>query len=221
ERLREAIPHLPLYRELAKIRCDCELPFDIDELEVKAPDLDGLRELYTRLELFSLIKRRLPSPEPGAVPASDEPEAPRRYETVLTERELDAWIERITASPLVGLAIESDDPDYMRAQLVGLALSIEAGEAAYVPLAHRSTEAPEQLDRDAVLERLRSWLESDAAAKVVHDGKRALHVLARHGITLRGVRHDTMLESYVLNSVATRHDLDSIASKYLGIRTVT
>src|SRR5690554_5932019 len=107
ERLREAIPHLPLYRELAKIRCDCELPFDIDELDVKAPDLDGLRELYTRLELFSLIKRRLPSPEPGAVSASDEPEAPRRYETVLTERELDAWIERITASPLVGLAIES------------------------------------------------------------------------------------------------------------------
>jgi len=221
ESLREAIPHLPLYRELATIRCDCELPFGLDELEVKAPDIDGLRELYTRLELFSLIKRRLPSPEPGAMPPPAEPETPRRYETVLTEAQLDAWIERIAAAPLVALDVRSDRPDYMHARLVGLALSVQPGEAAYIPLAHRSTEAPDQLDRDAVLERLTPWLESDAAAKVVHDGKLASHVLARHGITLRGVRHDTMLESYVLNSVATRHDLDAIASKYLGLKTVT
>src|SRR5690606_25690174 len=90
-----------------------------------------------------------------------------------------------------------------------------------VPLAHRSTAAPQQLDRDAVLRRLAPWLESESAAKVGHDLKRAAHVLARHDIALRGVRHDTMLESYVLNSVATRHDLDAIARKYLGIQTVT
>src|SRR5690606_5380754 len=105
--------------------------------------------------------------------------------------------------------------------LVGVAFSVQPGEAAYVPLAHQPTAAPEQLERDAVLKRLRPWLESESAAKVGHDLKFAAHVLARHGIALRGMRYDTMLESYVLNSVAVRHDLDAIAAKYVGVKKVT
>jgi len=222
ERLREAVPDLPLFRELATIRCDCELPFGIDDLRVEPPDVDGLRALYTRLELHSLIKRRLPAAEPGAGPSPDEHAGPRDYETVLTEARLDAWLERIAGAPLVALDVEADrSDDYMRTALVGLAVSVRPGEAAYIPLAHRDAAAPKQLDRDAVLRRLKPWLESESAAKVGHDLKLAAHVLARHGIALRGVRHDTMLESYVLNSVATRHDLHGIARKYLGLQTVT
>src|SRR5690606_5024780 len=220
ERLREALPDLPLFRELATIRCDCDLPFGIEDLKVQAPDIDALRALYSRLELFSLIKRRLPEPEPGAVPPPDEAETPRNYETVLTEAHLDAWIERITHAPLVALDVEADRSEYMRAALVGLAFSVQPGEAAYVPLAHQPTAAPEQLERDAVLKRLRPWLESESAAKVGHDLKSAAHVLARHGIALRGMRYDTMLESYVLNSVAVRHALDAIAAKYVGVKKV-
>jgi len=221
ERLREALPHLPLYRDLATIRCDCDLPFGIDDLTMQAPDIDGLRTLYARLELFSLIKRRLPEPEPGALEPNAEPEPDRNYELVLTEAQLDGWIERITAAPLVALDVETNGFDYMQAELVGLALSVKTGEAAYIPLGHRSTEAPQQLDRDAVLARLRPWLEDESAAKAGHDSKRMAHVLARHEIALAGMRFDTMLESYVLNSVGTRHDLDAIASKYIGLKTVT
>ena len=217
ERLRDALGELPLYRELATIRCDCELPFDIDDLAVKAPDLDALRDLYTRLELFSLMRRRLPEAA-AAEPA--QADTPRNYVTVLTEAELDAWIRRIEAAELVGFDTETNGLDYMRSDLVGLSISVEGYEAAYIPVGHTYPGAPEQLDLEYVLDRLKPWLESDSAAKVGHHLKFDMHVLARYGIALRGVRHDTMLESYVLNSVATRHDMDSIASKYLGESTI-
>ncbi len=223
ERLREALPDLPLFRELATIRCDCDLPLSVDELTVGPPDIDGLRALYARLELYSLIKRRLPEPADDDldVPLDVVDDASLSYELILTVAQLDGWIDRLRTAPLAALGVTTDVPGYMRAELVGVALSTTHGEAAYIPFRHRYAGAPEQLDRDTVIERLRPWLESETSIKVGHDIKFAAHVLARDGIALRGARYDTMLESYVLNSVGTRHDLDAIAAKYLSVATVT
>ena len=129
---------------------------------------------------------------------------------------LERWCERIAAAPLVALDTETTSLAYMRAELVGISLAVTPGEAAYIPLAHRYPGAPDQLNREAVLERLKPWLES-AAPKVGHHLKYDAHIFANHGIALRGIEHDTMLESYVLNSTATRHDMDSVAALYLGI----
>src|SRR5699024_10778959 len=126
---------------------DCELPFGIDELDVKPPDVDALRALYARLELFSLIRRRLPEGAAAAgEPIDAAPDLPRDYVTVLTEAELDAWIERIEAADLVSLDTETNGLDYMRCDLVGLSVSVAENEAAYIPVAHTYPGAPEQLD---------------------------------------------------------------------------
>ena len=220
ERLRDALPDLPLYRELATIRCDCELPFGVDELVVAPPDIDGLRALYARLELSSLIKRRLPEPTETDLPP-DPLDAPTSYELVLTVAQLDGWLERLRTAPLAALAVTTDTLGYMRAELVGIAVSTAHGEAAYIPFGHRYAGAPEQIDRAAVIARLRPWLEAESSSKVVHDLKFAAHVLMRDDVALRGARYDTMLVSYVLNSVGTRHDPDAIAAKYLNVATVT
>ena len=137
----------------------------------------------------------------------------------MTSADLERWCERIAAAPLVALDTETTSLAYMRAELVGISLAITPGEAAYIPLAHRYPGAPDQLNREAVLERLKPWLES-AAPKVGHHLKYDAHIFANHGIALRGIEHDTMLESYVLNSTATRHDMDSVAALYLGIATI-
>ncbi|HEX7081159.1 MAG TPA: DNA polymerase I [Gammaproteobacteria bacterium] len=217
ERLREAVPQLPLYRRLATIQRDCDLPFTIDDLAVKPPREEALRALYGRLELFSLIRRRLtPAEGQDAIPGAAE-EEPRSYETVLTEAQLDTWLERVRSAELAAVDVEANGGDYMHAELVGIAMSVRPGEAAYIPLGHTYPGAPAQLDRARVLARLRPWLES-AAPKVVHDVKFAAHVFGRAGIRLEGALYDTMLESYVWNSVATRHELAAIAAKYAGVR---
>jgi DNA polymerase-1 len=187
--------------------------------------------LFERLEFTRLLRRVRDESRPGATaatPAATAPEpaaphaagaAPKHYETILTTADLERWCERIAAAPLVALDTETTSLSYMRAELVGIALAVAPGEAAYVPLAHRFPGAPDQLDRTAVLARLKPWLES-RAPKVGHHLKYDAHVFANHGIALEGLEHDTMLESYVLNSVATRHDMDSVAALYLGIETV-
>jgi len=219
ERLRGARGDLGLFRELATIRCDCDLPLALEDLTVKPAEEEALRALYARLELFSLMKRRLPQSESAAAPVAVE-EDTRQYETVLTTRKLDEWLDKIRAAPLVSLDLETTGLDYMLAELVGISLSVRPGEAAYIPVGHRYPGAPDQLGRDLVLRRLASWLESGAAEKVGHNLKFDAHILGRYGIALRGARYDSMLESYVLNSVATRHDKDSIAARYLGLQTV-
>jgi DNA polymerase-1 len=219
EQLRAAIPDLPLFRELATIRCDCGLPLTVDDLAVAQPDVDGLRALYARLELSSLSKRRLPAPAaaPAAPAAAATP--PGIYETVATWAALEAWIERIATAPLVAFDTETTSLDYMQAELVGIALAVAPGTAAYIPLRHRYPGVPPQLDAEAVLRALQTWLES-SAPKVGHHIKYDAHVLRRCGIELGGIAHDTMIESYVLNSTATRHDMDSVAASYLGIETI-
>jgi DNA polymerase-1 len=224
ERLRAALPDLPLYKNLVTIRCDVSLE-GTTELTRHAPDTAKLREIYERLELRSLLRRLAPDEAAaGANPGTEQtPCAPleaKNYTTILSDAELDEWLEKINAAELVALDTETTSLRYMEAELVGISFAVGKGEAAYLPLAHDYPGAPEQLDRTAVLARLRPWLESNEHAKVGHHLKYDAHIFRNYGIQLGGIEHDTMLESYVLDSTATRHDMDSVAQRYLGIQTV-
>ena len=227
DRLRASLDTLDLAKELATIRCDVELPLSLDDLHLRAPDVARLTSIFERLEFGRLLRRvrdgGLPAAQSArASPAEPGPATPPgeavagRYATVTTLVELDQWIARLESAPLVALVVAATGDGYVRAELTGLALAVAPGEAVYVPLAHRYPGAPEQIGRDAALDRLRAWL-SSGAAKVGHDLKYAAHVLANHGITLGGIAHDTMLESYVLNSNATNHELGACAAQYVGL----
>jgi len=214
ESLRATLDKLPLFKQLATIVCDVELDVEPGQLRLGDPDEKRLRELYERLELKSLLKRVVIEPDPKPAAAKAE------YETVLTEKALEKWLKRIDKAALVALDTETTSLNYMEAEIVGISVCVKTGEAAYIPLAHRYPGAPDQLDRSAVLERMRTWLESDAP-KVGHHLKYDAHIFANHGIRLGGMAFDSMLESFVLNSTATRHDLDSVAAKYLEYETIT
>ena len=217
--LREHVATLKLSRTLATIRTDVELDLDPEDLRPAAADIPALRALYAHFELRTL-RRQLEDDAHETPETEVSRPAASRYDTVLDWPSFDAWLERIHAATLTAFDTETTSVDYMQAELVGLSLAIEPGEAAYVPLAHDYPGAPEQLPRDAVLDRLKPWLESDAHGKVGHHLKYDAHVLRRYGIELAGMAHDSMLESYVLHSVATRHDMDSVARHYLGRETI-
>ncbi|HYP80492.1 MAG TPA: DNA polymerase I [Steroidobacteraceae bacterium] len=238
ENLRAGLEMLALSRKLATIRTDLDLPAGLDGFALQPPDVAKLRELYTRLEFRGLLKAldagadAPPAPEkPGAAtaagsPASSETPAtpaaalPRDYETIFTAEALQHWLAALDASDLTAFDTETTNLDYREARLVGMSFCTGPGRAAYLPLAHRYAGAPDQLDLDATLAQLKPWLENPGRAKVGHHLKYDAHVLHNHGITLAGIRHDSMLESYVLNSVAVRHDMDSVAKHYLGIDTI-
>ena len=225
ENLRAELEKLELSRRLATISTDVPIDAGPETLHAAPPDLAALRALYATLEFRLLLKAlndaggtAAPAEitAPAALGASDS----RRYETVTDRAALAAWLERLAAAPLASFDTETDDLNYLRARIVGLSFAVTPGEAAYVPLAHDYAGAPVQLDRDEVLAALRPWLEDPARPKLGHHLKYDTHVLANHGVALAGQRYDTMLESYVLNSTANRHDMDSVAAKYLGIRTI-
>jgi DNA polymerase-1 len=213
ESLRENLETLALSRELATIRTDIELEVAAEALHPAQPDRAALRELYQHLE-FSRWLAELEE-EAGSDPAAGDGHS-AIYETVLTGEQLDDWLARLVQAERFAFDTETTSLDYMAARIVGVSFAIEAGSAAYVPLAHDYPGAPEQLDRDSVLEKLRPILESDEYNKIGHHIKYDRNVLANHGITLSGIEFDTMLESYILDSTATRHDMDSVALKYLG-----
>jgi DNA polymerase-1 len=217
ESLRENVEQLKLSRELATIRQDLDLPAEYDDLTPGDADIAALREIYARFELRQLL-RQLDDDDDGSSP--EKAETGGDYETVLDWDAFDKWHKAINKATLVALDTETTSLDYMEAELVGISLSVEAGKAAYLPLTHDYPGAPEQLPRDEVLDRLRAWLEDPAKEKVGHHLKYDAHVLARYGIGLGGMAYDSMLESYVLNSVATRHDMDSTARYYLGRETI-
>ena len=245
ENLRAGLTTLELARKLATIRTDIPLPVSLDGLERKPADVEVLRSLFTRLELRSLLKQldgAAPASDtptaPDAPAASGKPAiegaaaavgisagaqiiaaAPRHYDTINTEAQLAEWIRVLEASPLFAFDTETTSLEYMRAEIVGVSFAVAPGRAAYLPLKHDYAGAPDQLDRDASLAKLKPLLESEQHAKLGHHLKYDAHVLARHGIDLRGMRFDSMLESYVLNSVQ-RHDMDSAAERYLGIQTI-
>ena len=215
ESLREHMDRLELSGKLARIDCEVSLEEKPEQLERGQPDYDTLRGLYQRLEFNSLL-RGLPAAGEATAPQSVE----TNYEAVLTEAELEAWITKLEKAQLFAFDTETTSLDYAQARIVGLSFACEPGEAAYVPLTHDYPGAPDQLDRDTVLEKLRPLLENEEPGKVGHHLKYDAHVLANHGIALGGMRYDTMLESYVLNSTATRHDMDSTALHYLGVDTI-
>ena len=218
ESLRENLEQLKLSQDLATIRQDVELPLAPKDLKRSAGDTKALRALYTRLELKTLL-RHLGSDD------TDTEEKPKtqskgRYQTVLRQSEFDAWLRKIDKAALTAVDTETTSINYMQAELVGISLSVKTGEAAYIPVAHDYPGAPEQLSRDSVLALLKPFLEDPAKKKVGHHLKYDAHIFARYGIALQGMAFDSMLESYVLNSVATRHDMDSTARHYLGIDTI-
>jgi DNA polymerase-1 len=229
ESLRENLATLELSRKLAIIRCDVPLETSIEALTPKTPDLERLRALYRRLELNSLLRQlgegaQAPAAPGAATPESSTP-APaggreRKYEAVLTPEHFERWLKELAAAELFAFDTETTSLDYMAAEIVGVSFCVEPGRAAYVPVAHDYAGVPDQLPRADVLAKLKPLLEDPERAKLGHHLKYDGHVLANHGIALQGMRYDSMLESYVLNSTATRHDMDSTAKKYLGIDTI-
>jgi DNA polymerase-1 len=218
ESLREHLDMLPLSRELTTIRCDVELDCGPQALQVQAPDTAKLRELYSELEFTRLLEELDSDTATGGDPGDEGPAggAAADYETLLTQAQLDDWLARLQQAGVFAFDTETTSLDYMAARIVGVSFAVAANEAAYVPLAHDYPGAPEQLDREAVLARLQPLLESSELLKIGHNIKYDRNVLANHGINLDGLGYDSMLESYVLDSTAVRHDMDSVALKYLG-----
>jgi len=217
ERLRESLDTLPKSRALATIKCDVALDRGPRDLVRQPPDVEALRALFARFELKSWLSELGGVQGSAAAPMAARPE---NYETVMDRATLARWIERLSAAVLIAIDTETTSIDAQQAELVGLSFTDRAGEGAYVPLAHVYPGAPAQLDRAQVLAELKPLLENPGLAKVGHNLKYDINVFARHGITLAGMAWDTMLESYVLDSTATRHDMDSLALKYLGYKTI-
>jgi DNA polymerase-1 len=244
ENLRNELPMLELSRKLATIDTTLQLEVAPEQLGAGAPDVPRLRELYSRMDLRALLKSLGPEVEPAVPEGSTEIDlvvaetvtvsgaevaaavavvntpAPRDYHTIMSEEAFEAWLEKLKGAPLISFDAETDSLDYMKARIVGVAFAVAPREAAYVPLGHDYPGAPHQLDRDKVLAALKPILEDLTKAKLGHHLKFDAHVLANHGIALSGQRFDSMLESYVLNSVATRHDMNTTAERYLGIETI-
>jgi DNA polymerase I len=221
ENLRASLDQLSLSRELVTIRTDVPLGVGPLDLGPRPPDRAALREWYTKLEAKRLLATVDQDASAAQAPEKADPTPPaRNYETVLDAAHLMRWLDRLEAASLFAFDTETTSLDYMTAELVGVSFAVAPHEAAYVPVAHRYPGAPEQLDRDWVLARLKPLLEAPARPKVGQNLKYDMSILARHGVDLAGIAFDTMLESYVLDATATRHDMDSLAEKYLGERTI-
>ena len=208
---------------LATIKTDCELALSESDLRSASPDTDGLIELYRDLEFKSWLDELL---SPGLFADSPAQPAPSQVSdlsvvTITDQAVFDSWLTRLEAAPLFAFDTETTSLNYMQAEIVGLSFAIEPGEAAYVPLAHLNPGLEGQLDRDRILDQMKPLLESDAVKKVGQHLKYDANVLANHDITLRGIAHDTMLQSYIIDAAGSRHDMGSLALKYLGQRVIS
>lgn len=221
EYLREALDTLPLSRELATIRTNVDLDFGLEDLNLRKQDDDALLALFREYEFRSWIAELENSSRDNPKPEAPRQTIERNYSIITDQKELDDWIDRLGKAEYFAFDTETTSLRYMDAEVVGVSFAIRPGEAAYVPLAHDYKDAPEQLDRHKVLEQLRPLLEDPDTAKVGQNLKYDKNVLANHGITLEGIAEDTMLESYVLNSVSGRHDMDSLAKLYLDEQTTS
>lgn len=244
ENLRKALDWLPMGRKLVTIRTDCDLAQHVagwpaeaafEALRFAEPDPAQLLDFYTRYG-FKTFRRELEARMAATTPAAtpDEPfaEGPGAaaepaaevcaptppagdYQTIASWEQLDAWIARLRSAPLAALDTETDSLDPMRARIVGISFALQPREAAYIPLAHNYADVPDQLPLDAVLDKLKPWLEDEAAGKMGQNIKYDSHVFANHGITVRGWRHDTLLQSYVIEAHKP-HSLESLADRHLG-----
>ncbi|MCB2263360.1 MAG: DNA polymerase I [Candidatus Thiosymbion ectosymbiont of Robbea hypermnestra] len=219
ENLRASLGALPRSRTLVALKLDVPLEFGPRDLAPNPPDRERLRTWYERFESRRLLATLEDADDPA--PAAEDPAAKTapRYELIRSREAFETWLRRLEAADCFALDTETTGLDYMQARLVGLSFAVEPHRAAYVPVAHAYPGAPEQLDRDWVLERLRPLLEDPNRPKLGQNLKYDRNILANYGIHLAGITHDTMLESYVLASTATRHDMDSLARKYLERET--
>lgn len=222
DNLRASIEQLALSRQLATIQVDLALPYALDDLKKQAIDTARLTELLTQLGFSSWLKtlnQQLLVTTPVQASLVEDSLIPD-YEAVLTQQQFDTWLHELMQAPVFAFDTETTSLDYMTAEIVGVSFAVTSGKAAYVPLAHDYPGVPEQLNRDQVLTALKPLLESPEHLKLGQNLKYDSHVLANHGIQLRGIAHDTMLASYVLNSTASRHNMDDLAKHYLGITTI-
>ncbi len=222
ENLRNSLDQLPLSFQLATIKRDVDLEVTPEQLQRQSADNEKLRALYGDMEFKTWLSELLSNAaEVETRHGESKTEKPKiDYQTILTQEQFSIWLKKLDTAALFAFDTETTSLDYMQAQIVGMSFCINEGEAAYLPLAHNYSGAPKQLDRETVLEHMRPLLEDANKAKLGQNLKYDMSVLANHGIVLNGIRHDTMLESYVLDSTATRHDMDSLALKYLGHKTI-
>ncbi|MSS76241.1 MAG: DNA polymerase I [Methyloglobulus sp.] len=224
DNLRASLAHLPLSKQLTTIVCDLDLPYTVEDCHQQPANITELICLLTELGFTTWLKQLADTVEsPQSAPEITEVKpavAASSYETILTEQQFNQWFNKLEAAKLFAFDTETSSLDCSKAQIVGVSFAVEAGKAAYLPLAHTYPGAPEQLDRTSTLAKLKPLLENPDQHKLGQHLKYDAHVLANHGITLRGIVHDTMLESYVLNSTATKHNMDDIAKTYLGVTTI-
>jgi DNA polymerase-1 len=221
ENLRKALDWLPRARSLLTVKCDVSLPVGPADLVPRPEDRERLAALYERLEFKSWLRELRDGEDAagGRAPAAAEPPRARHYETILDDAALERWLGRLETAEIACFDTETTSLDPMQARIVGLSFAVTPHEAAYLPLAHRYAGAPDQLGLDAALARLRPWLEDPAKPKLAQNAKYDMHVLLNHGIRVAGVRHDTLLQSYVLESHRP-HDMDSLAMRHLGVKTI-
>lgn len=223
ENLRASLEQLPLSYDLATIKLDVELDVGIADLTMTPADQSALLSLYKEFEFKSWIAELSSGEAAGSDGGDDEPTIDAidtDYQTIFTEKEFEQWLDVLAASDVFAFDTETTSLNYMEAELVGLSFCCEEGKAAYVPVDHRYPGAPDQLSREWVLEKLKPLLAAEKPKKVGQNLKYDKNVLANYDIEINGVDFDTMLESYVLDSTATRHDMDSLALKYLGHNTI-
>ena len=215
EALRESIPRLNLYQQLATIDCSLELDCMVDDLVIRESKDDELFAQFKNLGLHALIKQF----------SIEEPITKTRrdtvYQGILTKKEFAALLDRLSQAEVTAIDTETTSLNYMQAEIVGISVAIVSNEAYYIPLMHEYDGVPNQLDREYVLQKLKPWLEDKDAKKIGHNLKYDSHVFANHGIELNGTDFDSMLESYVLNSTATRHNLNAVAKRYLNMDTTS
>ncbi|UCM53262.1 DNA polymerase I [Aeromonas dhakensis] len=226
DKFREQEEQVRLSYVLATIKTDVELEQSLEELELGPIDREALLAVYREYELRNLIKELESGGEESGAESDEEGAAPAAaietdYRCILDEAEFDEWLARLQAAPLFAFDTETTSLDYMEARIVGVSFAIEPGKAAYVPFGHDYLGAPVQLTEAVVLGKLKPLLEDPARLKMGQNLKYDRNVLLNHGIELQGIAYDTMLESYVLNSTASRHDMDSLARRYLNVETIS
>ena len=226
DKFREQEEQVRLSYVLATIKTDVVLEQSLEELQLGPIDKEALLAVYREYELRNLIKELESGGEESEAAGDEEGAAPAAaietdYRCILDEAEFDEWLARLQAAPLFAFDTETTSLDYMEARVVGVSFAIEPGKAAYVPFGHDYLGAPVQLTEAVVLGKLKPLLEDPARLKVGQNLKYDRNVLLNHGIELQGIAYDTMLESYVLNSTASRHDMDSLARRYLNVETIS
>ncbi|MBL1142254.1 MAG: DNA polymerase I [Proteobacteria bacterium] len=233
DNLREFLPQLPLSRELVTLKYDVELDLSPEDLVISEPDNKSLKKIYSywnfrtwlsqldddtddNIEDDELEDAEIEPNNTTETETATDPE----YETILNHEQLDKWIDKLEKADLVSIDTETTSLDYMRARIVGISFAVTENSAAYIPLQHDYAGVPEQLPLNETLEKLKPIIEDENKKKIGQNLKYDLEVFANHDIKLRGIEHDTMLESYVVNSTSGRHDMDTLAHSYLDIETI-